>query len=109
MMKVYSECCKNCLLSKDRIVSPQKAKEIVKGCLETQDYFICHKSSIEGLDTGEGGDIMCKSFHDQFAEHSQLYRIAQRLNVVEFVPQTDTPRLPSYNEMYNDKTNKTLD
>ena len=29
MLKVYKECCGNCLLSKDRIVSPKRAKELL--------------------------------------------------------------------------------
>jgi hypothetical protein len=48
MLKVYKECCKNCLLSKDRIVSAKRAKEITKDCIKNQNHFICHKATQEG-------------------------------------------------------------
>lgn len=74
-LKVYKECCKNCLLSKDRIVSAKRAKGIISDCTKKQTHFICHKSD----------DIVCKTFYDNFGYVSQLIRIAQRLNAVEFV------------------------
>ena len=42
-LKVYKECCKNCLLSKDRIVSEERSKEIINGCKKEQTHFVCHK------------------------------------------------------------------
>lgn len=92
-MKVFKECCKNCLLSKDRIVSSKTAKGIVKDCISNQSYFICHKASIQGK------DIMCKSYFDSFGHTVQLVRIAQRLNCLEFVEQSETEKLPSYQQM----------
>ena len=76
-LKVYKECCKNCLLSKNRIVSPKRAKEIVSNCSKEQTHFICHKTD----------DVVCKSFYDKLGFVSQMVRIAQRLNAVEFVEQ----------------------
>lgn len=93
-MKVFKECCKNCLLTNDRIVSSARAKEIINECVEKQSFFICHKSSMQDKDE----KIMCKSFHDKFGHHSQLLRIAERLNAVRFVEQTDSEKLPTYNE-----------
>lgn len=90
MLKVYSDCCKNCLLSKDRIVSPIRAKEIIKECVEKQIHFICHKASINGE------DIVCKSFFDKLGHRSQLIRIAERLNAIEFIEQTDSEKLIPY-------------
>ena len=40
-LKVFKECCNNCLLSEDRIVSPKRAKEIIKGCAEKQTQLSC--------------------------------------------------------------------
>ena len=92
-MEVYKECCKNCLLSKDSIVSQARRKEIVKGCIEDQSYFICHKASIEGK------DIVCKTFFDTLGHYSQMIRISERLNMIKFVEQPEAEKLPSYNEM----------
>jgi hypothetical protein len=93
MLKVFKECCKNCLLSQDRIVSSKRAKEILQSCAKNQTHFICHKASMDGK------DIMCKNFHDTLGHKSQMLRIAQRLNMVEFVDQTDSEKLPTHTEM----------
>lgn len=93
MLKVYSECCQNCLLSPDAIVSPDCRKQIVDKCIEKQTHFFCHKSTMKGE------KIICKTFYDKFGQHSQMVRIAERLNMVEFVPQPNHQRLPSYSEM----------
>jgi len=93
-LQVYKDSCKNCLLSKDRIVSPAVAKGIVKDCIAKQTHFFCHKSTIEGA------EIVCKTFFDKFGHYSQMVRIAGRLNCLEFVEQTDSEKLMSYNEQH---------
>jgi hypothetical protein len=92
-MKVYKECCKNCLLSQDAIVSPQRVKGILNTCKKEQSHFICHKASMEGK------DICCKSFYDKMGGVSQLIRISERLGVIEFVEQPDHEKMPTYKEM----------
>ncbi len=92
MCKVYSECCQNCLLSKDRIVSPKAAKEILKEVISTQSHFICHKATIENK------DIVCKSFYDNFKQYSKLIRFAEWLGILEFVPHTNNEKLIPYSE-----------
>lgn len=95
MMQVYKECCKNCLLSPDRIVSPAKAKQIIEGCKRDQTHFICHKATMEGK------EVICKTFFDQLGHYSQMIRICERINAIEFVDQPDQKKLPSYNQMKN--------
>lgn len=97
MCKVYSECCKNCLLSNDRIVSSKRAKEIIKEVVSQRSHFICHKATIEGK------DIVCKSFYDKLGQHSKLIQFAKWLGVLEFVPQTNNEKLPSFVEMNKPK------
>jgi len=80
-MKVYKDCCQNCLLSKDSIVSPTTRKQILQKCAKEQSHFICHKATIENK------EILCKSFYDKFGHFSQMIRIAERLNFVEFIEQ----------------------
>lgn len=92
-MKVYNQQCKNCLLSENAIVSPDRRRDIIQQCATTQNYFICHKASMQGK------DVCCKKFYDQLGHTSQLIRIAQRLNVVEFIDQPDTKKLPTYKEI----------
>lgn len=92
MLKVFKECCQNCLLSPDRIVSGKRAKEIIQDCVKKQTHFICHKSSMKN------GEVICKTFFDQFGHYSQMVRIAGRLNMIEHVPQTDNERLTPFKE-----------
>ena len=92
MLQVYKDCCKNCLLSKDRIVSPARAKQIIHDCTRKQTFFICHKASIEGK------EIVCSNFYNKLGHVSHLIRIAERLNAVEFVDQPDSEKLIPYSE-----------
>lgn len=92
MLKVYNSSCKNCLLSKDGIVSGKRAKEIVQGCVKKQSHFICHKAS------NEGREILCNSFFKQFGHYSQMVRIAGRLNAIEFIDQPEHEKLIPYSK-----------
>lgn len=96
MMEIFKECCKNCLLSPDSIVSPKRRKEIINDCAINQTHFICHKSSIDG------GNVVCNSFFNKLGYKSQMVRIAGRLNMLKFIDQPEHDKLPTYNEM---KTN----
>jgi hypothetical protein len=95
MLKVYKECCGNCLLSKDRIVSPKRAKDLLKEIEEKQSYFVCHKASMKSE------EIVCKTFFDKLGHQSQMIRIAERLNAVQFIEQTGTEKLKPYASMNN--------
>jgi hypothetical protein len=92
-MKVYKDCCKNCLLSADAIVSAKRRKEIIKTCSQEQSHFICHKAS------ERGEDVCCKSFYENLGHTSQMVRIAQRLDAVQFVEQPESEKFPSHREM----------
>lgn len=93
MLKVYNQCCKNCLLSPDAIVSPSRVKDIIQGCVKKQTHFQCHKATMRGE------DVLCKTFFDKLGQHSQMVRIAERLNMVEFIDQPDGEKLPTYKEI----------
>lgn len=99
-MKVYKSECKNCLLSKNSIVGPERRNEIIKEIRETQSYFVCHKASIEGK------DVCCKTFYDKMGHISQMVRIAERLGIVEFIPQPDSEKLISHKEIEQLKSKK---
>lgn len=98
-MKVYKTTCGNCLLSADSIVSPDRRREIIKDCTQTQSHFICHKATMNGE------DVCCKTFYDKLGHVSQMVRIAERLNCVEFVSQPDSEKLISHKEIEKLKGN----
>ena len=77
-------------MSKDRIVSPKIAKDLLNEIKEKQSYFVCHKASMNGE------EIVCRKFFDKLGHQSQMIRIAERLNVVQFVEQTDAEKLIPY-------------
>lgn len=96
--KVYKRPCKNCLLTKNRIVSPERAGEIVSDCVQKQTHFVCHKSSMEG---DEG--VCCKKFYEEYGGAIQMARIAERLNMIEMVEQPDSERLITWEEIESKK------
>lgn len=77
MLKVADKKCSQCLFSKDRIVRPGRVQDIIEQCRKNDSHFICHKGSIAGV------DVVCRGFYD--TQTSQVIRVAQRLNAVEFV------------------------
>lgn len=79
--QVCDKPCDQCLFSKDRIVPAERVREILAGCKRDNTHFICHKATIQGR------DVCCRSFYD--TQTSQLIRVAQRLNMVEFVDVTE--------------------
>lgn len=90
MFKVYKDSCKNCLLSKDSIVSPARRASIIKECTNKQIHFNCHKSTIQNK------EICCHKFYKELGHVSQIIRIAERLNAIEFVDQIDKTKLIPY-------------
>lgn len=80
-LKVCEHKCDQCLFSPNRIVSKSRVAQIIRNCLKKDIHFECHKGTIEGV------AVVCRGFYDQYP--TQLIRIAERLNVVEFVnPET---------------------
>lgn len=92
-LEVFETCCKNCLLSPDRIVSGARAKQIISDCVSKQTHFICHKATMDGK------EVVCRTFYDRLGQHSQMVRIAERLGMIRFVEQLDSEKLPTYKEM----------
>lgn len=93
--KVYEKCCKNCLLSPDAIVSPERVEQIIEDCDRYDNHFICHKASMEDK------DICCRRFYDEFGNVGKVLRMAKHFDLVEFVPQPDSKKLISHKEIQN--------
>ena len=79
MLKVFKTPCENCLFSDDKIVSNTRKKELLSNCQKTQTHFICHKATIKGE------DAVCAGFYKNMGYVSQMIRIAERLNCIEFI------------------------
>jgi hypothetical protein len=79
MFQVTKKRCKNCLFSDERIVSPERAEEIVSGCLKDDDFFICHQSSLNE------GKVCCRGFYDKYKFDITLARVATIFNQVKFI------------------------
>lgn len=83
MFKVYKKSCENCLFTADRIVSPDRAAEVIKDSIKSQAHFVCHKSSMG--DDKNGDQVCCRKFYDETGDRIQKIRIFKRLNAVKFV------------------------
>lgn len=96
MLKVYNKPCKNCLLTKDRIVSSERAKEIIEDCNNPKTgfptHFTCHKASMNGE------DICCHKFFDTFKDINEKLILCKGLGYYEMVPQSNEEKLPPYRE-----------
>lgn len=77
MLKVKKKCCGKCLFGKNKIVSDARKVDIISSCTRNDHHFECHEGTIAGE------EIVCHAFYNKYT--SQMIRIAQRLNFVEFV------------------------
>ena len=78
-LEVCEERCDQCLFTANRIVSGERAAELIKGCNKTGKFFVCHKGSINGND-----NLCCRGFYD--LQSTPITQIAGRLDLVKFVP-----------------------
>ena len=79
MFKVGRNPCKQCLLSKNKIVSDERRAEILKECLSSGTHFICHKASIDDK------DICCAGFFAKFKNDIPKIQIFERLGMIKKV------------------------
>jgi len=77
MFQVKKERCDECLYSKDKIVSNARRNQLLRDIKSNDSHFVCHKATIAG------DDVCCHGFYESAT--SNLIRISQRLNMVEFV------------------------
>lgn len=92
-LKVYKKQCANCLFSDRRIVSPERAEEIIQGAIQEGKYFICHTSSLNE------GEVCCSGFYHMVGDKSFIIRLANFLGVVEYVENEKCDGLISYEEI----------
>lgn len=80
-MKIQKAKCNQCLFTKNRIVTPKRAMEIIKDSLRDDTYFACHKTKLKGIKN----DVCCRGFWDTNKNNFNLGRIMQRLGKIEEV------------------------
>lgn len=68
-----SHPCSECLTSRNRIVSGERAAQLIRDCRRTGQHFTCHKGSIAGV------NLHCRGVHD-LAE-STAHQFAVRFGI----------------------------
>lgn len=66
--------CDQCLATRNRIVSGERAAEIIRGCRERDVHFVCHKGSNADL------NLHCRGVHD-ITGGDAAYRFARRFGI----------------------------
>ncbi len=69
--------CDQCLFSPNRIVDSKRMASVLRTCQQRDTFFECHKGTIAGE------HVACRGWYERFS--CNLSRIAERLNVVEFI------------------------
>lgn len=80
MFKVFDKPCDQCLFSDNKIVSQERAKDVVASCIKKQTHFVCHKASMVGETT------CCYAFYKKHMDDIQKLQIFTRLNMINFIP-----------------------
>lgn len=83
--------CDECLLSKNRLVSEPRKRQILKECYEKGTYFICHKATLKGR------AVICHSFAKSTDGAGNVaIRVAQFFRLIRYVdPATGRPSKPA--------------
>lgn len=75
---IRASACDQCLLSRDRIVSGARARQLITDTrAETGSSFICHKSQVS-----DEPESICRSWWDQFATEDPILRMAIAMDIV---------------------------
>lgn len=68
--------CAQCLTTKNRIVSGERAAEIVRGCRREGNHFVCHKSR-------PGEIVHCRGVHDRLGSSAHRFAVAVGIPIRE--------------------------
>lgn len=72
VLLLASQKCDQCLCTRNRIVTGERAAAIVRECRENDNHFICHKA--------DGEIIHCRGVHDVMGG-SAAYRMAVAFDI----------------------------
>jgi hypothetical protein len=78
LFQVMDKQCDACLFTKDRIVSGDRAAQIIRDCKSEGTHFVCHEASMAG-----GKNVCCRAFFD--TQDTLVIQLAKALGRVVFV------------------------
>lgn len=67
---VMNRPCDQCLFGSNRIVSPERAAQVLATCHEDSRHFVCHKATLVGDET------VCAGFYARWPHHTPAMRLA---------------------------------
>ena len=79
-LRVYTDRCSECLFSAGAIVPPERRTQILAELVKSGSWFACH------LATVQGHSVCCRGFWDANIAHHPILQIAERLQVVDWLP-----------------------
>lgn len=85
-MLLAAKRCSQCLTTRNRIVSGQRAADIVRDCRRQHIHFQCHKGSETGL------IVHCRGVHDIAGSRAHDFAVAFGIPVTEVDPDQLQPR-----------------
>lgn len=74
-LAIAARPCSQCLTTRTRIVSGERAAEIIRECRASGQHFICHKA--------EGEIVHCRGVHDRFGSTAATFAAAVGIPTVE--------------------------
>ena len=87
---VADKACAQCLFSKNKLVTEEGKREILRDCYKSGSYFICHEATIAGR------AVICHNFAKSTnGAGNQAIRVAQFFGVIKYVEPgcpTEKPR-----------------
>lgn len=78
-LQICKQSCNQCLFTANKIVSEDRAAEVVEQSLASDTYFECHKGTIAGL------KLVCRGFWNKHKKDTLLLRLANLFGHYEFV------------------------
>jgi hypothetical protein len=85
---VCAQRCDQCLYSRYRIVSADRAREVIEEARKNDAAFLCHKHTIRGavgLSQGAQTNVVCRGYFDAVGNDVLLIRVAQMLGNIIFI------------------------
>jgi hypothetical protein len=86
VLHLASRCCSECLMGPKRVVSGERAAEIVAEVRARDVHFQCHKGSIAGM------NLHCRGVHDRWPSRSARFAQQFGIEIVEVDPDALQPR-----------------
>jgi hypothetical protein len=86
---VRASQCDHCLLSKDRLVDGERARDIIRETRERDGgSFICHRNQVS-----DEPEAICATWFERFGDEDPVLRVAAAMGVIEYV-KTETEGTP---------------